>query len=193
MGGEEREIARERLSVVQRRLRRGRGEAGPLLFLHATRSIHEELKMQSVEEFLAYAINVETEAASRFGQLADAMEACGNRRRGQTVSSAVGLLQTASRRCARAVRLSRNSKDEVRGFRLARVGKPGDSGDLGRRSVHWPGTGSGDRARRRNGGLRILQERARNDVRSGNQSAGEGVRRGGGRPCRRTPEMDRRA
>ena len=35
--------------------------------------------MQSVEEFLAYAINVETEAASRFGQLADAMEACGNR------------------------------------------------------------------------------------------------------------------
>ncbi len=35
--------------------------------------------MQSVEEFLAYAINVETEAATRFGQLADAMEACGNR------------------------------------------------------------------------------------------------------------------
>ena len=35
--------------------------------------------MQSVEEFLAYAINVETEAASRFGQLADVMEACGNR------------------------------------------------------------------------------------------------------------------
>jgi rubrerythrin len=76
MGGEERELARERLSVVQRR---GRGEADPLLFPHATRSIHEEPKMQSVEEFLAYAINVETEAASRFGQLADAMEACGNR------------------------------------------------------------------------------------------------------------------
>ena len=35
--------------------------------------------MQSVEEFLAYAINLEQEAATRFGQLADAMEACGNR------------------------------------------------------------------------------------------------------------------
>ncbi len=35
--------------------------------------------MQSVEEFLAYAINLESEAADRFGQLADAMDACGNR------------------------------------------------------------------------------------------------------------------
>lgn len=35
--------------------------------------------MTSVEEFLAYAINLESEAADRFGQLADAMEACGNR------------------------------------------------------------------------------------------------------------------
>jgi rubrerythrin len=35
--------------------------------------------MRSVEEFLAYAINLESEAADRFGQLADAMEACGNR------------------------------------------------------------------------------------------------------------------
>jgi rubrerythrin len=39
----------------------------------------KELKMQSVEEFLAYAINVEQEAADRFGQLADAMDSCGNR------------------------------------------------------------------------------------------------------------------
>lgn len=30
--------------------------------------------MQSVEEFLAYAIKLEEEAAIRFGQLADAME-----------------------------------------------------------------------------------------------------------------------
>jgi rubrerythrin len=35
--------------------------------------------VQSVEEFLAHAINLESEAADRFGQLADAMEACGNR------------------------------------------------------------------------------------------------------------------
>ena len=35
--------------------------------------------MRSVEEFLAYAINLESEAADRFGHLADAMEACGNR------------------------------------------------------------------------------------------------------------------
>jgi rubrerythrin len=35
--------------------------------------------MESVETFLAYAIRVEQEAALRFGQLADAMEACGNR------------------------------------------------------------------------------------------------------------------
>ena len=35
--------------------------------------------MQSVEEFLAYAIKLESEAATRFGQLADAMEQCGNR------------------------------------------------------------------------------------------------------------------
>ena len=35
--------------------------------------------MESVEEFLAYAIRLESEAADRFGQLADAMEASGNR------------------------------------------------------------------------------------------------------------------
>lgn len=34
--------------------------------------------MESVEEFLAYAINLELEAANRYAQLADAMEACGN-------------------------------------------------------------------------------------------------------------------
>jgi rubrerythrin len=39
--------------------------------------------MQSVEEFLAYAINLESEAADRFGQLADAMDACGNREVGR--------------------------------------------------------------------------------------------------------------
>ncbi|PPD43616.1 MAG: rubrerythrin [Methylocystis sp.] len=39
--------------------------------------------MESVEEFLAYAIKLEQEAASRFGQLADAMEASGNREVGK--------------------------------------------------------------------------------------------------------------
>jgi rubrerythrin len=34
--------------------------------------------MDSVEEFLAYAIKLESEAADRFGGLADAMETCGN-------------------------------------------------------------------------------------------------------------------
>ena len=34
--------------------------------------------MQSIEEFLAYAVKLEEEAALRFGQLADAMESCGN-------------------------------------------------------------------------------------------------------------------
>lgn len=38
-----------------------------------------ERKMQSVEEFLAYAVKLEEEAATRFGELADAMESCGNR------------------------------------------------------------------------------------------------------------------
>lgn len=35
--------------------------------------------MENVEEFLAYAVRLEGEAADRFGQLADAMDACGNR------------------------------------------------------------------------------------------------------------------
>ena len=35
--------------------------------------------MQSVETFLAYAIQLEREAALRYGQLADAMQSCSNR------------------------------------------------------------------------------------------------------------------
>ena len=35
--------------------------------------------METVEEFLAYAIRLEQEAALRFGQLADAMATAGNR------------------------------------------------------------------------------------------------------------------
>jgi rubrerythrin len=37
-----------------------------------------EEKMESVEEFLAYAIKLESEAAQRFGQLADVMQSSGN-------------------------------------------------------------------------------------------------------------------
>ncbi len=39
--------------------------------------------MESVEEFLAYAIKLEQEAALRFGQLADSMESSGNREAGK--------------------------------------------------------------------------------------------------------------
>lgn len=39
--------------------------------------------MQTVEEFLAYSIHLEQEAASRFGELADAMETGGNREVGK--------------------------------------------------------------------------------------------------------------
>jgi len=35
--------------------------------------------LNTVEEFLAYAVKLEEEAALRFGQLADAMDSCGNR------------------------------------------------------------------------------------------------------------------
>ncbi len=35
--------------------------------------------MQTIEEFLAYAVKLEEEAANRFGELADAMQSCGNR------------------------------------------------------------------------------------------------------------------
>jgi rubrerythrin len=39
--------------------------------------------MESVEEFLAYSIKLEQEAALRFGELADAMESCGNKEVGK--------------------------------------------------------------------------------------------------------------
>lgn len=39
--------------------------------------------METVETFLAHAIKLEQDAADRFGQLADAMDACGNREVGK--------------------------------------------------------------------------------------------------------------
>lgn len=41
------------------------------------------LTMETVETFLAHAIKLEQDAADRFGQLADVMEACGNREVGK--------------------------------------------------------------------------------------------------------------
>jgi len=71
--------------------------------------------MQSIEEFLAYAINLEREAADRFGQLADAMEACGN--------TEVGKL---FRRLSEYSRLHLGDAQARAGFREIPVLKPGD-------------------------------------------------------------------
>ncbi len=40
--------------------------------------VMQKSKMQSVEEFLAYAVHLERDAALRFDQLANAMKSCGN-------------------------------------------------------------------------------------------------------------------
>jgi rubrerythrin len=71
--------------------------------------------MQSVEEFLAYAIKLEQEAASRFGQLADAMEACGNREVGKLF-----------RRLSHASRLHLAEARARSGFREMPAMEPGD-------------------------------------------------------------------
>lgn len=70
---------------------------------------------QSVEEFLAYAIRLEQEAALRFGQLADAMEAAGNREVGKLF-----------RRLATASRAHLNEARARSGFRDMPEIKPGD-------------------------------------------------------------------
>ncbi len=71
--------------------------------------------MQSVEEFLAYAINLEQEAASRFGQLADAMESSGNHEVGKLF-----------RRLANASRLHLSEARARSGFREIPAMEPGD-------------------------------------------------------------------
>ena len=75
--------------------------------------------MDSIEEFLAYAIALEREAAERFGQLADAMTACGNRE--------VGSLFT---RLAEYSRLHLGDARARAGFRTIPEMKPGD--------FNWP-------------------------------------------------------
>jgi rubrerythrin len=71
--------------------------------------------MQSIEEFLAYAINLEREAADRFAQLADAMDSCGN--------SEVGKL---FRRLSEYSRLHLGDAQARAGFRDIPELKPGD-------------------------------------------------------------------
>ncbi len=71
--------------------------------------------MQSVEEFLAYAIKLEQEAALRFGQLADAMEAAGNEEVGKLF-----------RRLANASRAHLNEARARSGFRDIPEMTPGE-------------------------------------------------------------------
>jgi rubrerythrin len=75
--------------------------------------------MESVEEFLAYAIKLEQEAALRFGQLADAMEAAGNREVGKLF-----------RRLANASRAHMNEARARSGFR--------EMPELDSRDFVWP-------------------------------------------------------
>ncbi len=75
--------------------------------------------MQSVEEFLAYAIKIEQEAALRFGQLADAMEAAGN-----------GEVGKLFRRLANASRAHLNEARARSGFR--------DIPEMGPDEFVWP-------------------------------------------------------
>jgi rubrerythrin len=71
--------------------------------------------MESVEEFLAYAIKLEQEAALRFAQLADAMEAAGNREVGKLFH-----------RLANASRAHLNEARARSGFREIPEMGPGD-------------------------------------------------------------------
>lgn len=83
--------------------------------------------MDSVEEFLAYAITLESEAAARFGQLADAMDACGNREVGKLF-----------RRLSDYSRLHLADARARSGFRDIPVIKPGE--------FVWPGLESPETA-----------------------------------------------
>jgi rubrerythrin len=83
--------------------------------------------MQSVEEFLAYAIKLEQEAAFRFGQLADSMEASGNRE-----------VAKLFRRLSKASRLHLAEARARSGFRDIPEMAPGD--------YVWPGVESPETA-----------------------------------------------
>ena len=102
--------------------------------------------MQTVEEFLAYSIHLESEAAARFGELADAMQSAGNREVAGLFRrlSDYSKLHLADARARAGFR--KNSRHRAAGFGLAGSGKPGSGRDLGRRSDDWPWRGVADRA-----------------------------------------------
>ncbi len=83
--------------------------------------------MQSVEEFLAYAVHLERDAALRFDQLADAMESRGNREVGKLF-----------RRLGDYSRLHMSEAQARSGFRDIPVMKPAD--------FVWPGLESPETA-----------------------------------------------
>ena len=83
--------------------------------------------MHTVEEFLAYAIKLEQEAAIRFDQLADAMESWGNREVGKLF-----------RRLGNFSRLHLAQASARSGFREMPTMKPGD--------FNWPGLESPETA-----------------------------------------------
>ncbi len=148
--------------------------------------------MQSVEEFLAYAINLEQEAATRFGQLADAMEACGNRE-----------VSKLFRRLSDYSRLHLADARARSGFREIPKMKHDE--------FVWPGMESPETAAiwavdpfigreqaleialdAETAGYEYLQECLGYDVGSGNQGASQGICRRRKRSCRRTSKMGRR-
>lgn len=92
--------------------------------------------MQSVEEFLAYAINLEREAADRFGQLADVMETCGNHQVGKLFRklSQYSRLHLGDAQARAGFRDLPDMK--VDDFVWPGHGKFGNSSDLGGRSLH---------------------------------------------------------
>ena len=83
--------------------------------------------MDSDEEFLAYSIKLEQEAALRFGELADAMDSCGNREVGKLF-----------RRLSEYSKLHLADAMARSGFREIPAKKPGD--------FEWPGMESPETA-----------------------------------------------
>ncbi len=83
--------------------------------------------MDSVEEFLAYSIKLEQEAALRFGELADSMDSCGNIEVGKLF-----------RRLSEYSRMHMSDAMARAGYREIPAKKPGD--------FEWPGIESPETA-----------------------------------------------
>ena len=130
--------------------------------------------MQTVEEFLAYSVHLEQDAALRFDQLADAMDACGNQEVGKLF-----------RRLAVYSRMHLSEARARSAYRDVPSMKPSDS-------LPWTRTGSGNRSRGGNRRFQLLQEHSRHHGRPRNQDFRKGVCGRGERACRGTQEMARR-